>query len=72
MTSTTTHVYRILGMSCNHCRSSVTEEVEGIDGVGQVQLDLDSGRLTLEITGVTTHQVRSAVERAGYEMGEVA
>lgn len=70
MTTSASHMYRVLGMNCGHCRSSVLEEVEEIVGVRNARLDLDSGRLEFEGTDVTSDQVRSAVERAGYELEE--
>jgi len=72
MATTTNHVYRIFGMSCAHCRVSVMAEVEEIDGVIRAQLDLDSVWLQLESVAVTADHVRSAVERAGYELAEIA
>lgn len=43
--STTT--YTVSGMTCGHCVSSVTEEVEQITGVTGVDVDLPSGKVTV-------------------------
>jgi copper chaperone len=62
--STTT--YTVTGMTCGHCVSSVTEEVSELPGVTDVQVDLESGTLT--VTGDTTHEaVTAAVVEAGYQ-----
>ena len=64
-----TATYTVSGMTCAHCVSSVTEEVTALSGVTDVQVDLDSGRLT--VTGDAaddTDAVRGAVEEAGYSL----
>ena len=59
--------YLVKGMTCQHCVSSVTEEVSEIAGVESVNVDLASGRLV--VTGdVTDAAVHAAVEEAGYEV----
>jgi copper chaperone CopZ len=70
MSTSTKGVYRVEGMSCDHCRSSVLEEVQEIDGVQNVVLDLTSGRLEVDGADVSTDQIRSAVELAGYKLEE--
>ena len=56
-------------MTCSHCVSSVTEEVQEIDGVTDVEVDLATGAVT-----VTSDQpiddaaVKAAVEEAGYAL----
>jgi copper ion binding protein len=64
--STTT--YQVTGMTCGHCVQAVTTEVSAIDGVTEVQVDLESGRV--EVTGedVTEDAVRAAVDEAGYAL----
>lgn len=62
-----TATYTVAGMTCGHCVASVTEEVTALPGVTDVQVELDSGQLT--VTGDSaqdTDAVRGAVEDAGY------
>ena len=60
-----TSTYTVTGMTCAHCVSSVTEEVSELAGVTDVQVDLDSGLLT--VTGDADEAaVTAAVEEAGY------
>ena len=60
-----TATYTVTGMTCGHCVASVTEEVQELSGVTDVQVELETGRLT--VTGDTTDDaVRGAVEEAGY------
>ena len=61
--------YTVVGMTCGHCVSSVTEEVSAVPGVTAVDVDLASGGLTVTSTEpVDDGAVRAAVEEAGYEV----
>jgi copper ion binding protein len=61
--------YTVLGMTCGHCVSSVTEEVTALDGVHNVDVDLATGALRLDIDrSVSRNDIRAAVQEAGYEL----
>jgi copper chaperone len=61
--------YTVTGMTCGHCVSSVTEEVSGINGVQDVQVDLATGQVTITSDRqVTEEEVRTAVTEAGYQL----
>jgi copper chaperone CopZ len=62
--------YSVIGMTCEHCVLSVREEVSEVAGVTGVDVDLASGRLTIEGEGVSDDAVKAAVEEAGYEVAE--
>ncbi len=65
----TSETYTVTGMTCGHCVSSVTEEVSELPGVRSVQVDLESGRVTVTADApVGADQVRAAVEEAGYAL----
>ena len=65
--STTT--YNVDGMTCGHCVSAVTSEVKQIAGVSNVEIDLESGAVTIISEGdLDAEQVRAAVEEAGFEL----
>ena len=63
------------GMTCGHCVSSVTNELETVDGVENVSVELRTGAVS-EVT-VLSHApldeaaVRAAVAEAGYEVTSV-
>ncbi|KOV82459.1 heavy-metal-associated domain-containing protein [Nocardia sp. NRRL S-836] len=62
-------VFTVSGMTCGHCVSSVTEEVSRIDGVQNVAVELDSGKVTVTSTRpVAEDDVRAAVTEAGYAL----
>lgn len=64
-----TATYKVNGMTCSHCVSSVTEEVTALPGITDVEVDLESGRLTVSGDAAQdTEAVRAAVEEAGYSL----
>ena len=64
-----TATYTVVGMTCGHCVSAVTEEVSQVPGVTGVDVDLESGGLTVTSDApVEAGAVRTAVEEAGYEV----
>lgn len=68
MSTPTTHTYAVTGMTCSHCVASVREKVEELVGVQSVEVDLDSGRLSVGGEDVDDGAVRGAVAEAGYEV----
>ena len=65
----TTSTYTVVGMTCGHCVASVTEEVSEVAGVTAVDVDLDSGVLTVTSDeAIAPDLVRAAVDEAGYSL----
>ncbi|MFJ5862167.1 heavy-metal-associated domain-containing protein [Pseudarthrobacter sp. NPDC092439] len=62
-TSPTTTRVSVSGMTCGHCISAVTEELEALEGVQDVDVDLNAG-------GVSTVTITSAKELSPAEIGE--
>lgn len=62
-------IFRVKGMTCGHCVSSVSTEIRRIPGVREVTVDLATGMVTVvaEET-VDENAVRRAVDEAGYEV----
>jgi copper chaperone len=64
-----TATYTVVGMTCGHCVSAVTDEVSQLPGVTAVDVDLASGGLTvISEAPVEETAVRAAVEEAGYQL----
>jgi copper chaperone len=57
--------FTVSGMTCGHCRSSVVNEVLQVPGVRAVDVDLDSGVLTVR-GEADDAAIRKAVDEAGY------
>ncbi|MET8853782.1 heavy-metal-associated domain-containing protein [Amycolatopsis sp. NPDC004625] len=61
--------YTVEGMTCGHCATSVREEVSELEGVRQVDVDVESGRVTVTSdTPLITDAVAAAVTEAGYRL----
>ena len=60
----------VSGMTCGHCVSSVSEELEALNGVEEVSVDLNPGGLsTVTITStseLSPAEIGEAVAEAGY------
>lgn len=66
MTETT---FVVTGMTCQHCVSSVTEELSAVDGVREVAVDLPTGQVTVHSDRpLDDAQLRAAVTEAGYQL----
>lgn len=64
-----TSIWTVTGMTCGHCVAAVTEEVSAIEGVESVEVDLDTGAVTVAAaTDPTRTQMAEAVDEAGYEL----
>lgn len=60
----------VTGMTCQHCASSVREEISGIPGVHHVDVDLDSGTVTIDSAEpLPPAAISAAVAEAGYRVG---
>lgn len=65
-----TTVIKIKGMSCNHCVMAVTKALNGLQGVTDVNVDLENGQATVEHDpSVSLKTVHEQIAKAGYEIG---
>jgi len=61
--------FTVTGMTCAHCVSAVSEELNKLPGVQRVDVVLDGGHVTVESTEpIDVEAVRAAVDEAGYEL----
>jgi copper chaperone len=59
----------VTGMTCQHCVMSVTEEISEIDGVTGVDVDLESGAVTVSADReIDRALIAAAVDEAGYDL----
>ena len=68
--ATVSTTVNVSGMTCGHCVSSVSEELEALSGVEKVDVDLNAGGIsTVTITSSETlsnSEIGEAVAEAGY------
>ena len=60
---------KINGMSCNHCVMAVTKVLNEIQGIENVQINLEKGEASFdEKTMIDMKEVREKIEKAGYQV----
>ncbi|HLU89774.1 MAG TPA: heavy metal-associated domain-containing protein, partial [Cyclobacteriaceae bacterium] len=61
-----THTYNIHGMTCNGCRSHVEQTLKNVDGVRDVQVDLQKAEATVEMEShISLERFQQALEEDG-------
>lgn len=65
--TTTERIFKIKGMSCNHCASNVQKNLEKLEGVKSVRVDLASEAAYVE-GDVSHEEVVTTIERLGFEV----
>ncbi|MGD8151202.1 heavy-metal-associated domain-containing protein [Ornithinimicrobium sp. Y1694] len=65
--------YAVTGMTCGHCATAVTRELQDVEGVSAVQVDLVAGGVSsvwvASTETLSQEQVRAALAEAGdYEL----
>ena len=64
-----TETYTVTGMTCDHCVSSVRDEISSVPDVTAVNVDLTTGQVTVTSERpVSPGAIREAVEEAGYSV----
>ncbi len=59
--------YLVSGMTCEHCRIAVTDEVARVPGVTSVDVDLETKLVRVHGEGVDHAAVVAAIDEAGYD-----
>ncbi|MGW0476655.1 heavy-metal-associated domain-containing protein [Streptomyces coeruleorubidus] len=61
--------YAVSGMSCGHCKATLTKVIGELDGVSGVEVDLDAGQVTVTSAGEPDDAlIAETVDEAGYEL----
>jgi len=63
---------KVSGMTCNHCKANVQNNLSSIQGVENIEIDLESGKVKMTGDEIDLKEVKSKVESIGYQYdGEV-
>ena len=62
-----TITYTVPGMHCDHCKASVTEELQAVTGVEAVEVDLERKLVVVRGLDLDDGKLRAAIAEAGYE-----
>ncbi len=65
-------IMMVEGMTCGHCEKAVKEALGELDGVNKVEVDLTSGKVTVQGEGLEDSKLREAVDEAGYEVSSIS
>ena len=67
-------ILTVEGMTCQHCVARVNKALTGVEGLGQVKVDLAAGRAEVSVQNPRDELdalMRSAVEDAGYNVAMI-
>ena len=60
---------KVKGMSCQHCVASVTKALSEIEGITDVQVDLEKGEATFnEQSPIDNAIIKDAITKIGFEV----
>ena len=62
-----TMTYDVPAVHCAHCAMSIREEVAEVEGVDEIDVDLEAKRVTVRGHGLDDAALRAAIVEAGYE-----
>jgi copper chaperone len=60
--------YSVPGISCEHCRTAISNEVGAVAGVETVEVDLDRKLVAVLGHALVDAQLRAAIDEAGYDV----
>ncbi len=65
-----TLVFKVEGMSCNHCKASVENAVRALDGVTGARVFLEENKveITYNPGGASKEELAKAIQNAGYRV----
>ena len=62
-------ILKVKGMSCQHCVMSITKALNQLEGIQNIQVDLQKGEVRLDNTkALASNRIDKAIEVAGYEV----
>ena len=70
--NTTDKTFTISGMSCGGCVNSLTRVLKTVPGIEPLKIEVGTAALRIDTSQVTDDTVKSAVERAGFEVVSAA
>jgi copper chaperone len=63
-----TVTYSVPGVSCAHCRTAITNEVDQVAGVESVHVDLEAKTVRVSGDGLDEQALIAAIDEAGYDV----
>lgn len=67
----TKRIYNVPEVHCDHCVAAINRELREIDGVHEIQVDLDAKTVTVEVeANVPDEQILEGLYEAGFDVVE--
>ncbi len=66
MSDTATHTYNVPDISCQHCIDAITKEVSPLEGVTNLQVDVEAKIVT--VVGGDDAAIVAAIDEAGFDV----
>ncbi|CAN5711439.1 cation transporter [soil metagenome] len=60
--------YSVPAIHCAHCAASIREEVSEVEGVDEIDVDLEAKRVTIHGRELDDGALRAAIVEAGYDV----
>lgn len=66
----TERIFKVQGMSCNHCKAAVEKALKNLPGVAAAEVDLAGGtvRVSYDPGMVNDEKISRAIDLAGYKV----
>lgn len=64
-------VLMVEGMSCSHCEMAVKKALGKLEGVKDVQVDLENKKVEVNGENLKDEKLKEAIEDAGYDVVEI-
>lgn len=65
-------IVKVSGMTCNHCKANVENNLSSIAGIDNIEIDLESGKVKMTGDDIDLSEVKTKVESIGYQYdGEI-
>lgn len=63
---------KVSGMTCNHCKANVENNLSALEGIENIEIDLESGKVKMAGDDIDLGVVKNKVESIGYQYdGEI-
>ena len=67
-TSTNTLTFEVPDMTCSHCEAAVKLQVDGVAGVEDVVVNLDTKIVVVTGVGLDRDEIVTAIDEAGFDV----
>ncbi len=63
-----TITYEVPGVHCAHCEAAIKQAIGPIDGVHEVEVDLETKKVVVRGAALDDAALRAAIDEAGYDV----